>query len=86
MSGETLHVYFLGTAGALPTPLRNPSCIMIRRGSDTHLFDCGEGAQQQMMRSRCGFTVNAVFISHWHADHFLGLFGKTRHSLPWLYP
>jgi ribonuclease Z len=75
MSGETLHVYFLGTAGALPTPVRNPSCIMIRRGSDTLLFDCGEGAQQQMMRSRCGFTVNAVFISHWHADHFLGLFG-----------
>jgi ribonuclease Z len=75
MSGETLHVYFLGTAGALPTPSRNPSCIMIRRGSDTILFDCGEGAQQQMMRSRCGFTVNAVFITHWHADHFLGLFG-----------
>ena len=75
MSGETLHVYFLGTAGALPTPQRNPSCIMIRRGSDTLLFDCGEGAQQQMMRSRCGFLVNAVFISHWHADHFLGLFG-----------
>ena len=78
MSGETLHVYFLGTAGALPTPLRNPPCIMIRRGSDTLLFDCGEGAQQQMMRSRCGFIVNAVFISHWHADHFLGLFGLVQ--------
>jgi ribonuclease Z len=78
MSGETLHVYFLGTAGALPTPLRNPPCIMVRRGSDTLLFDCGEGAQQQMMRSRCGFTVNAVFITHWHADHFLGLFGLVQ--------
>jgi ribonuclease Z len=51
---------------------------MIRRGSDTLLFDCGEGAQQQMMRSRCGFIVNAVFISHWHADHFLGLFGLVQ--------
>jgi ribonuclease Z len=78
MSGETLHIYFLGTAGALPTPQRNPPCIMIRRGSDTILFDCGEGAQQQMMRSRCGFLVNAVFISHWHADHFLGLFGLVQ--------
>jgi ribonuclease Z len=78
MSGETLHVYFLGTAGALPTPQRNPPCIMIRRGPDTLLFDCGEGAQQQMMRSRCGFLVNAVFISHWHADHFLGLFGLVQ--------
>lgn len=78
MSGETLQVYFLGTAGALPTPTRNPPCIMIRRGSDTLLFDCGEGAQQQMMRSRCGFTINAIFITHWHADHFLGVFGLVQ--------
>lgn len=78
MSGETLHVHFLGTAGALPTPQRNPACIMIRRGSDTLLFDCGEGAQQQMMRARCGFTINAIFITHWHADHFLGVFGLVQ--------
>lgn len=78
MSGETLQVYFLGTAGALPTPQRNPPCIMIRHGSDTFLFDCGEGAQQQMMRARCGFTVNAIFITHWHADHFLGMFGLVQ--------
>lgn len=78
MSGETLQVYFLGTAGALPTTQRNPPCIMIRHGADTLLFDCGEGAQQQMMRARCGFTVNAIFITHWHADHFLGIFGLVQ--------
>jgi len=78
MSGETLQVYFLGTAGALPTPVRNPPCIMIRRGSDTLLFDCGEGAQQQMMRMRTGFTIDAIFVTHWHADHFLGIFGLVQ--------
>lgn len=78
MSGETLQVYFLGTAGALPTPARNAPCIMVRRGSDTLLFDCGEGAQQQMMRARTGFTVDAVFITHWHADHFLGIAGLVQ--------
>lgn len=78
MSGETMQVYFLGTAGALPSPLKNPACLMVRRGADTLLFDCGEGAQQQMMRARTGFTVDAIFITHWHADHFLGVFGLVQ--------
>jgi ribonuclease Z len=51
---------------------------MIRRGTDTLLFDCGEGAQQQMMRARCGFTIDAIFVTHWHADHFLGIFGLVQ--------
>lgn len=71
-------MYFLGTAGALPTTQKNPPCYMIRRGSDTILFDCGEGAQQQMMRARTGFTVDAIFITHWHADHFLGVPGLVQ--------
>jgi len=78
IAGETLHVYFLGTAAALPTTNKNPSSIMIRRGSDTILFDCGEGTQQQMMRAKTGFVVDAVFITHWHADHFLGVLGLTQ--------
>ncbi len=44
-------------------------------GSHDLLFDCGEGAQRQMMKARTGFSFESVFITHWHADHFLGLIG-----------
>jgi ribonuclease Z len=71
-----LTVTFLGTAGSLPTPERNPSAIMINREGDLILFDCGEGTQRQMMRARTGMMrLNHIFITHLHADHILGIPG-----------
>lgn len=70
-----LRVTFLGTGGTLPTPNRNPSAILINREGELMLFDCGEGAQQQMMRAKTGMKINSIFITHFHADHFLGIPG-----------
>ena len=75
IAGETLQVFFLGTSGALPTISRNLPCLLIKWGSHDLLFDCGEGAQRQMMKARTGFSFESIFITHWHADHFLGIIG-----------
>ncbi len=70
-----LRVTFLGTAGSIPSVERNSSAIFIQFGSHRVLFDCGEGTQRQMMMAKTGFKVEAIFITHLHTDHFVGLFG-----------
>ncbi len=70
-----LRVTFLGTGGTLPTPNRSPSAILINREGEMMLFDCGEGTQQQMMRAKTGMKLTSIFITHFHADHFLGIPG-----------
>lgn len=73
-----LRVTFLGTSSARPTVERNVSSIAIHREGDLHLFDCGEGTQRQMMRYGVGFTVRDIYLTHLHADHYLGVFGLLR--------
>ncbi|MFB6077915.1 MAG: ribonuclease Z [Halarchaeum sp.] len=74
----TLSVTFLGTSGAVPTVERNTSALHVRRDGDAFLFDAGEGTQRQMMRYGTGFDVDAVFLSHVHGDHVLGLPGLVQ--------
>ncbi|MDX6667976.1 MAG: ribonuclease, partial [Solirubrobacteraceae bacterium] len=71
-------VFFAGTAGSVPTARRGLPALLVRRGGDRLLFDCGEGTQRQLVRSIGLPEVDAVFITHFHADHWLGLPGMLK--------
>jgi ribonuclease Z len=73
-----LRLTFLGTSAAAPTLHRNVSGLAVKADSDLLLFDCGEGSQRQMIRYGTGFAVDAVFFTHFHADHYLGIIGFLR--------
>jgi len=70
-------ITFLGTVSGIPSLTRNHASIVLEYFTDekeVFLFDCGEGAQKQLMKSDVSFMdVDKIFITHWHADHFAGL-------------
>ena len=74
-----LDLVFLGTAGSMPTAKRAPTALLVRRGGERLLFDCAEGTQRQLLRSAVGLVeLPEIFLTHYHADHYLGLPGMLK--------
>jgi ribonuclease Z len=73
-----LSVFFAGTAGSVPTARRGLPALLVRRGADRILFDCGEGTQRQLVSSVGLMELTEVFLTHFHADHWLGLPGMLK--------
>src|SRR4051795_8825784 len=73
-----LSLFFAGTAGSVPTARRGLPALLLRAGGDRILFDCGEGTQQQLLRSVGLPELDAIFLTHYHLDHWLGLVGMLK--------
>ncbi len=73
-----LSLFFAGTAGSVPTARRGLPALLLRAGGHRVLFDCGEGTQQQLLRSVGLPELDCVFVTHFHLDHWLGLLGMLK--------
>lgn len=73
-----LSVAFLGTGGPVPTALRGTASVLITRGGEKLMFDCGEGTQRQLRRSLGLVQVDEIYLTHFHLDHCLGLPGLLK--------
>lgn len=71
-----IKLVFLGTGGSTPTKQRGLACLGLNFAGENFLFDCPEGTQRQMMSSGVSYMkVHAIFLSHFHGDHVLGVPG-----------
>jgi ribonuclease Z len=73
-----LSVFFAGTGGSIPTARRGLPAVLVRRGGERLLFDCGEGTQRQLVSTVGLPDLDDVFLTHLHADHWLGLPGLLK--------
>jgi ribonuclease Z len=73
-----LSIFFAGTGGSIPTARRGLPSILVRRGGDRILFDCGEGTQRQLVSSVGLADLTEIYLTHFHADHWLGLPGMLK--------
>lgn len=73
-----LSLFFTGTAGSVPSARRGLPGILLRRGAEKILFDCGEGTQRQLLCSVGLPDISAIFLTHLHTDHWLGVLGMIK--------
>ena len=76
---KQIEITFLGTSSAIPTKSKNHTAILLNYEPEVILFDCGEGTQRQFKIANLNpLKITRIFLTHWHADHTLGLPGLLK--------
>lgn len=79
-----MELTILGSGSATPRLDRVPTAHLLEENNHYYLIDCGEGTQFQFLKYKLKLSkIKAIFISHMHGDHFLGLPGllSTMHLM-----
>lgn len=71
-----MELHVLGSGGFMPFPDAHMPAFLVRENGQSYLFDAGEGTQTRMVEAGLSRAdLRAIFISHMHGDHVLGLPG-----------
>src|SRR3990167_2584674 len=74
-----IKITFLGTSDSIPSSKRNHTAILLSCEGENILIDCGEGTQRQFRKMGLNpCKITKILITHWHADHVIGLIGLIK--------
>ena len=65
-----MEITVVGSGTVVPRLHRRQSCVVVRAGEETLVFDLGSGAVRGMLHSDLDpFDVDRIYLSHFHPDH-----------------
>jgi len=71
---DSLSALVCGSKSPLPHPTRAETCVMIKAGEETFIFDVGNKSIDNLRNWQVPLNqLNGIFISHLHSDHIAEL-------------
>ncbi|MBB6170359.1 ribonuclease BN (tRNA processing enzyme) [Nocardiopsis mwathae] len=68
-----MRLTIIGSAGSFPGPASPASCYLVEAGDFRMLLDLGNGALGALQKYVDIYDIDAVYLSHLHADHCFDL-------------